>query len=118
MIARAGESLAQSGETLTTPTGLTVVGLLGLVLLYFVRQMEKSNIERRQDVLAKDAEIVKLEAKVEMLSEESQQHRLAKHAAMNRVAVLAGQRKLARDAARQCTCGAMRAVLPLMEEDP
>lgn len=106
--------IAQAAPTATSlPVEVTAMGLLALVVYYFVRKAQRDE-ERRDREAQDDAKRAKESArqassameKLASCREEIAEQRRQKHDAINRYAAAQGQVILARQFAEGCTCDA------------
>lgn len=100
------------------PTAIqgSVVGILAFVVWWFIRSTDRSYNDDRTDRDRLAGDKASLEVKLAAASEEIVEQRKLKHEAINRQAAAEGTLSLVRRSAHDCTCGAMTALLPLLEE--
>jgi hypothetical protein len=108
----------------SAPAQVTALSLLGLIVWWVLRRMDRTDQNRERDfhdkdeaIKEKNQEIAALEQKLETLREDNQEQHRVKHKALQRVSFLEGRASLLKRAARGCTCGSMDPVRVLLEED-
>lgn len=104
------------GEGVDIPTNITALGLLGVVVIFFLRRTEREDKRRTVEADSDARRVVELETKVESLQDEVLAQRKLKHDAINLQARAEGKLGLAKRLARECTCGALTRMDSLWED--
>lgn len=98
------------------PASLSALGILALVVAWFIRRMDRTDKQRDEDMRDKDKDIAALQARIEvLLLDNAEQHRM-KHDALNKQTVVTAQLSMFQRAARRCTCGAMDGAVAFSDE--
>lgn len=92
--------VALLGQATADAPGLqyTALGIVGVVVVYFLRASDRGKADDKAEAAMKDAKITALEAKVETKDEEILEQRKLKHDALNRQAAAEGTLSLVREA--------------------
>ncbi len=84
--------------TADAPTQWTALGIVAVVVVYFLRASDRGKADDRAESAAKDSRIAALEAKLEAKDDEILAQRKLKHDALNRVAAAEGTLSMVADA--------------------
>lgn len=106
--------LAQTSSS-DLPVNLTALGLLALVVVFFLRRTDRQDTERREDVSTLSGENAALRAQVDAVQAENLVQRRLKHESLNNLAASLGTLQLVKRLAEDCTCGAMSRIEPVID---
>lgn len=84
--------------TADAPTQWTALGIVAVVVVYFLRASDRSRSDDKAEAAVREARIALLEARVEAKDEEILEQRKLKHDALNRRAAAEGTLSLVHDA--------------------